>query len=64
MSFVERFSILCPYLGESTIEGSTVCPANGTFPLKHVYICSVCLFVTVSSFLYMYTVGPSYDKLS
>ena len=24
MSFVERFVILCPYLGESTIEGSTV----------------------------------------
>ena len=25
MSFVERFIILCPYLGESTIRGSTVC---------------------------------------
>ena len=25
MSFVERFIILCPYLGGSTIEGSTVC---------------------------------------
>ena len=25
MSFVERFIILCPYLGESTIAGSTVC---------------------------------------
>ena len=24
MSFVERFIILCPYLEESTIEGSTV----------------------------------------
>ena len=24
MSFVERFIILCPYLGESTIGGSTV----------------------------------------
>ena len=24
MSFVERFSILCPYLGESTIRGFTV----------------------------------------
>ena len=24
MSFVERFSILCLYLGESTIEGSAV----------------------------------------
>ena len=26
MSFVERFIILCPYLGEPTIRGSTVYP--------------------------------------
>ena len=31
MSFVERFIILCPYLGESTIRGSTV----DLVPLPH-----------------------------
>ena len=36
MSFVERFIILCPYLGESTIRGSTVCDHSCIEVLKAV----------------------------
>ena len=32
MSYVERFIVLCPYLGESTNVGSTV-PCNGMMVL-------------------------------
>ena len=36
MSFVERFIILCPYLGEFTIGGSTVLePAHNDHCIKH-----------------------------
>ena len=34
MSFVERFILLCPYLGESTIRGSTVYTYVCTFVVQ------------------------------
>ena len=36
MSFVERFIILCPYLGESTIRAFTIVLSNRTFSIHDV----------------------------
>ena len=45
MSFVERFITLCPYLGESTIGGSTVLyvdyhTLHGIWYI-YIHVCSV-----------------------
>ena len=40
MSFVERSIILCPYLGGSTIGGSTVYMYRYSTKLKFAYTCT------------------------
>ena len=59
MSFVERFIVLCPYLGESTIRGSTVYIwwALEQWLIKlHISKCvynirAVCMYVHVCTFV-------------
>ena len=47
MSFVERFIILCPYMGESTIRGSTIVLPLTSIVLTCTVQCSTVQYSTV-----------------
>ena len=54
MSFVERFIVLCPYLGESTIGGSTAV-ACGTCPIYIYMAAVVAIFISAFFVLFLST---------